>query len=146
LLRLNIPYQIHIEKGSFVIDGDPHALDQVFNNLYNNAIQAMTENNANRENALAIRVRSIIEGGRRAEVEISISDTGPGIPAEIQERIFEPFFTTREGGTGIGLAVVKRIVTAHKGSIRVDSTPSGTVFHIRIPATREKSSPFKEQP
>lgn len=145
LLRQTIPYQIHIDKGLLTIEGDPHALEQVFNNIFSNAIQAMTENNTGRENALAIRVRSIVEGRQRAEVEVSISDTGPGIPAEIQEHIYEPFFTTREDGSGIGLAVVKRIVTAHKGSIHVDSTPSGTVFHVRFPATHEKSPSIKEQ-
>jgi two-component system sensor histidine kinase AtoS len=144
LNRHNIKFEIHIDKRPVMVDADPHALDQVFSNLLNNAIQAMTENNTGVKNYLVIQVHPVVEGGQRSEVEVSISDTGPGIPDEIQERIFEPFFTTRKSGSGIGLAVVKRIVTAHKGSIHVSSTPSGTVFYIRFPASHEKSPNIKE--
>jgi signal transduction histidine kinase len=67
-------------------------------------------------------------------VVIHISDTGPGIPQDLQQHIFEPFVTTREKGTGLGLAITKQIITAHKGSIKVDSFPGGTVFTVRLPA------------
>jgi len=67
-------------------------------------------------------------------VIIHISDTGPGIPDDLQQHIFEPFVTTREKGTGLGLAITKQIITAHKGSIKVDSFPGGTVFTVRLPA------------
>jgi signal transduction histidine kinase len=72
-------------------------------------------------------------------IEISIADTGPGIPKEIQDRIFQPFFTTRSGGTGLGLAIAKRIVTFHKGSIRLESFPGGTVFYVTLPADLKTS-------
>jgi signal transduction histidine kinase len=63
-----------------------------------------------------------------------LSDTGPGIPEEDQERIFEPFFTTRDTGTGLGLSIVHRIVLDHGAEIRVESKPGfGTTFVVRFP-------------
>jgi signal transduction histidine kinase len=67
-------------------------------------------------------------------VEITVSDNGPGIPDDMKERIFEPFVSTSQKGTGLGLAITKEIVTAHKGSIKVNSFPGGTNFIVSIPA------------
>ena len=69
--------------------------------------------------------------------EVTISDSGPGIPPEIREHIFEPFVTTNAGGTGLGLAITRRIVNAHHGTIEVESFPGGTIFHVNIPALSE---------
>jgi signal transduction histidine kinase len=68
-------------------------------------------------------------------LRLSVSDTGPGIPDEVRAHMFEPFFTTRAAGTGLGLAVVKRIVEAHGGEVVVAS-PSGvgTTFTLVVPA------------
>jgi signal transduction histidine kinase len=69
-------------------------------------------------------------------VMITISDTGPGIPKEMQNRIFEPFFSTKESasGTGLGLSIVYGIVRAHQGAIVVDSAPGrGATFRITLP-------------
>jgi signal transduction histidine kinase len=82
---------------------------------------------------LALRAQRI-EIENRDYAEISVADTGPGIPPEIQAKIFQPFFTTERTGTGLGLAIVKRILTAHKGDIRLQSFPGGTVFSIHLPA------------
>jgi signal transduction histidine kinase len=66
-------------------------------------------------------------------VEISVADTGVGIPPEACDRIFDPFFTTKEDGTGLGLATVHRIVEAHGGTLRVESAPGvGTTFWIQL--------------
>ena len=71
-------------------------------------------------------------------VLVEIGDTGPGIPAEIQQRIFEPFFTTKPvgEGTGLGLDIAWRIVVnKHHGDLRVESVPGDTRFQVRLPLT-----------
>jgi signal transduction histidine kinase len=78
---------------------------------------------------LSVRIRRDAGG-----VLLEVEDTGPGIPAEIRKRIFEPFFTTKATGTGLGLAVVKRIVDGHGGEISVSSGPGGgTIVQLRFP-------------
>jgi signal transduction histidine kinase len=62
-----------------------------------------------------------------------VSDNGPGIPAAIRERIFEPFFTTRTRGNGIGLSIVKSVVEAHRGSVRLAESIVGATFVIDLP-------------
>jgi two-component system sensor histidine kinase AtoS len=130
LVKLNIKYQIQADKSIPNIEGDYRALEQVFTNLINNAIEAMETAGG----MLSIKIRHVIEGDEQARVEVSISDTGPGIPEELREKIFEPFFTTKQHGTGLGLAIVKRIVTAHKGSIYVNSILGGTNFVVQLPS------------
>ena len=68
-------------------------------------------------------------------VAFEVIDDGPGIPPEAQEHVFTPFFTLRPGGTGLGLALVQRMVQAHQGSVSVDSTVGrGTTFRVELPA------------
>lgn len=131
LVKLNIKYQIQADKSIPTIEGDYRALEQVFTNLINNAIEAMESAGG----LLSIKLRHVTEGDEQAHIEVSISDTGPGIPAELREKIFEPFFTTKQHGTGLGLAIVKRIVTAHRGSIAVNSILGGTNFIVQFPCT-----------
>jgi two-component system NtrC family sensor kinase len=104
-------------------------LGQVFLNLIVNAAQAMEGPHRG-----VLRVRSTVEGDH---VAISVSDTGAGIPADIQQRIFDPFFTTKEigRGTGQGLAIARAIVVdRHGGSLSFDTAPDrGTTFVIRLP-------------
>lgn len=66
-------------------------------------------------------------------VEMTVSDTGRGIPEALKSRVFLPFFTTRDKGTGLGLAIVHRIVTGHGGTIEVNSSEDGTTFRIMLP-------------
>ncbi len=72
---------------------------------------------------------------KKGEVEFEITDTGPGIPAEIKEKIFDTFVTSgKESGTGLGLAIVKKIIEEHNGKIEIHSTPGkGATFFIRLP-------------
>ena len=129
LVKLNIKYQVQADKSVPNIEGDYRALEQVFTNLINNAIEAMESTGG----MLSVKIRQVVEGSEQPHIEVSISDTGPGIPAELREKIFEPFFTTKQHGTGLGLAIVKRIVTAHKGSIYVNSILGGTNFVVQFP-------------
>jgi two-component system sensor histidine kinase AtoS len=129
LARTQVKYNPQIEANIPTVEGDLRALEQVFTNLIDNAIQAMEAVGG----VLTINIRHIGEAGERSHVEVNILDNGPGIPPEAREHIFEPFFTTKRSGTGLGLAIVKRIVTAHKGSIHVSSIPGGTMFRVRIP-------------
>lgn len=86
----------------------------------------------------------LIETGRmslynRTSAEIVISDNGPGMPEDIQEKAFTPYFTTKPGGTGLGLLICYNIVLGHNGTIEIDSRPGvGTVTTIRIPIKRER--------
>ncbi|MBW2243119.1 MAG: hypothetical protein JRH01_14130 [Deltaproteobacteria bacterium] len=93
-----------------------------------NAIQAMDEARTQAPR-LSVSVQTSADG-----VLISISDNGPGVPAELQERIFSPFFTTRAKGSGVGLALVQKIIVSHGGSVQLESPPEGgTVFRLHLP-------------
>jgi signal transduction histidine kinase len=101
-------------------------LNQVWTNLIDNAVAAM-------DGAGTLTVRTASEGDR---VLVEFGDTGPGIPADIQNRIFEPFFTTKPvgEGTGLGLDISWRIVVnKHHGDLRVDSRPGDTRFQVLLP-------------
>lgn len=105
-------------------------LNQVWTNLIDNAIAAMKG-----KGELTIRTYRTLN-----RVVVEIRDSGPGIPAEIQDHIFEPFFTTKQvgEGTGLGLDTVYRIVRAHRGEVRVESKPGDTCFLVSLPAAREE--------
>ncbi len=99
---------------------DPHAMKQVLLNLATNALQAMPDGGT-----LMLRVKGGV---------IEVADTGRGIPKEDLPRLFDLFYSNRPGGTGIGLAVVRRLVEAHGGVIEVQSeTGKGTMFRICLP-------------
>lgn len=107
---------------------DRHLLEQVFTNLFSNAIEAMGDNGL-------LEVEIDTSGG---DALIKISDTGKGILPENIPMIFDPFFTTKEKGTGLGLAIVYNIIKKHQGKIEVSSLPNeNTTFTITLPVTRE---------
>jgi len=111
---------------------DARLIRQAILNLAANAVQAMPTGGT-----LTVRLRRAeLKGRPMARVELE--DTGPGIAPDVEPRIFEPFFTTRPMGTGLGLAVVKRIVEAHDGVLRVSSTEGhGTTFTLWLPLDDE---------
>jgi len=114
-----------------LLQGNREALAGALLNLATNAIQACGTGG---------EIRLVAAVTRDRMVEISVSDNGPGIPAELQERIFEPFFTTRADGTGLGLAVVQAVTRAHGGELQLDSAPgTGATFRLRLPLARKES-------
>jgi PAS domain S-box-containing protein len=115
--------------------GDWRALEQVFTNLISNATDAMSQTGG----ILSVKLAVSSDTANRPQLEISVSDNGPGIPDEIRGRIFEPFVTTKSSGTGLGLAITKRIITAHRGKITIDSFPGGTVFTVILPTIEENA-------
>ena len=97
---------------------------QVFMNIILNATDAMLN-----EGSLEIRAQRL-----EHDVEVSFSDTGPGISEENMEKIFDPFFTTKEKGTGLGLAVSYNIIKGYQGDIIAENRPGGgTMFRVRVP-------------
>jgi PAS domain S-box-containing protein len=127
-----------------VVVADESQLCQVFSNLISNARHAMPAGGALKVTARRPDVGETFRFGvvpnPQSYVQISVSDTGSGIPAEIIGSVFDPLFTTkRNGGTGLGLAVVHQIVTNHGGAIFVESTPEvGTTFHVFLRAAEEQ--------
>jgi two-component system nitrogen regulation sensor histidine kinase GlnL len=131
MARANVRTELHIPEDIPMIRGNEQSLEQVFTNLFSNALRAMSETGG----TLSVRVTRGTQDGGQKILKIEVSDTGIGIPPENLESIFTPFFTTDPQGTGLGLAITQRIILAHKGKITVDSFPGGgTVFKIEIPA------------
>jgi two-component system nitrogen regulation sensor histidine kinase GlnL len=109
---------------------DPRLIERVYVNLIENALQAMPAGGD-----LSVALRTGLRGPQGVMVETRIGDSGSGIPEEVKRRIFDPYFTTKPDGTGLGLAMCKRLVTIHRGAISVESFPaSGTIFTVTLPA------------
>jgi two-component system sensor kinase FixL len=111
---------------------DKVQIQQVVLNLIRNAIEAMEETPR----------RELVVGARPAEdemVEVFVSDTGHGIPAEVAAQLFQPFMTTKAQGMGVGLSISRTIIESHGGRIWVEPNPAGgTIFHFTLPAVLER--------
>jgi PAS domain S-box-containing protein len=150
LLRSSMPSSIALRKNITTpgpILADPSQIHQIIMNLATNAYHAMQETGG----ILGISVQEVILNDTELPVDIKIkqgtyirlevSDTGYGMDEETKAKIFEPYFTTKEvgKGTGLGLAVVHGIVSAHHGHINVYSEPGqGTTFHVYLPRVDEE--------
>ncbi|RMD84973.1 MAG: HAMP domain-containing protein [Candidatus Dadabacteria bacterium] len=111
------------------VECDARQVYQVLLNLILNAIQACSEGDR-----VEVQTRTAGSG-----VELVVRDTGPGIPPEIRDRLFAPFATKREGGIGLGLAIVQRIVTAHRGRVEARNREGGGAeFRVWLPADTTK--------
>ncbi len=121
-----INIKTELPKAPLMLKADPGQLKQVILNLFLNAVQAVSGTGN-------IRIRAARDGMKKVEVEVE--DDGAGIRKEDLDKVFYPFFSTKEGGAGLGLAIVYRIVEEHGGSIKVDSEPEkGTRFKVALPA------------
>jgi PAS domain S-box-containing protein len=146
ILPTGIDIQPDIDDETDLIVADPTHIHQILMNLCTNAFHAMEASGG----TLFISLRGTVLGkedlleesnvGPGNFMQLSIGDTGPGIPPEIQDKIFDPYFTTKAvgKGTGMGLAIAHGIVQSYGGFIRLHSTPGkGTVFHIFLPTVTE---------
>lgn len=113
-----------VEESLPPVPADARQLRQALLNVAQNAVQAMPQGGR-----LTVRARQDGE-----ELRIELADTGPGVPAELREKVFEPFFSTRATGTGLGLAVVRRVLQDHRGTAAVEEAPGGgTAVVLRLP-------------
>ena len=123
-----IAAEVNLTRGLPRVWLDHDQMKQVFINLIKNALQAMKPGGK-----LAVATERTGD-----YVTVSVTDTGAGIPPNLIGKIFEPYESTKQGGSGLGLMIVRRIVQQHGGAIDVDSAVGkGTVFRVRLP-TREK--------
>jgi len=125
------------------VEADRGQIGQVVQNLVLNAVQAMPRGGTVR---VAARRVPAAAGSGRADapgvVEITVSDTGAGIPSELLPRVFDPYFTTKELGSGLGLATSDSIVRSHGGELGAVSVPGrGSVFTVRLPAAAAEGAP-----
>ena len=131
-LYLNDDIQVHIEKEQeqMIIYADRNQLLRMFTNIMENAVQSIPE-----ERGGKIDIVARYDGN---DALISFSDNGRGIPDDVVEKIFQPYFTTKSSGTGLGLAMTKKIIEFWKGSIWFETkVDKGTTFFIRIPLLKK---------
>lgn len=140
----NVQLEVVLDKDIPSLHADLEQLIQVVRNIIENGINAISEWSERPELGM-ITLRASLCGGGRFErkrwIEIDISDNGPGIPRDLQNRIFDPFVTSRDtgarhgsAGTGLGLAIVSKIIERHQGHITVSSELNhGTCFRISLP-------------
>src|SRR5262249_55937252 len=108
-------------RGRFgVLDGDEVLLRQAFSNLLRNALEACVGASV----VPHITITSEIDVAQRVS-RIAVNDNGPGIPAGVRERVFRPFYTSKRSGTGLGLALVQKIIVFHNGRVGVSTSPAG---------------------
>lgn len=120
-LELDGPASLHASA-------DPNLIGQALLNLLLNAADATPENGR-----ILVRFSGSCETSGARQLQLTIHDSGPGIPPQVLDRIFNPFFTTKETGTGLGLSIVHRVVEAHDGTIVVTNPrEGGAKFEIRI--------------
>jgi signal transduction histidine kinase len=111
------------------VDADRDQLYRVLSNLARNAVQAIESGGADVRGSISVIARRIDRN-----VEITVSDDGPGFPPRAREHLFQAFQgSTRRGGTGLGLAIAFELIAAHGGTMRLLDTPQGATFEIRIP-------------
>jgi signal transduction histidine kinase len=127
MLDNNIDFQLSADHTIKEIIADKKLINQVVVNLMNNAMDALKEIAENR------LIKIHIENTRQNRIRICISNNGPPIAPEVQDKVFVPFFTTKSEGSGIGLSICQEIMKLHNGSLMVVSGPDNfTTFIIEI--------------
>jgi signal transduction histidine kinase len=111
------------------VDADDVLLRQAFSNLLRNAVEACQDAGVTPE----IRVEGALDKAQGV-ARVTVLDNGPGVPADAREKIFRPFFTTKKSGTGLGLALVQKIIVTHNGRVLATTSPAGGAsFQVTLP-------------
>jgi PAS domain S-box-containing protein len=133
-----------LAAGALTIHGDRVQLQQVLLNLILNAVDAMSQPvNIARARTLTLRSCRVAD----AVIQLSVADTGHGIPPGGEEAIFAPYYTTKPNGLGLGLSLSRSILTAHTGTLQAENHGSnGATFHCTIPEWRGRFPPGDDQP
>jgi signal transduction histidine kinase len=127
-----IQWKATIEQGPWFVKGKKTHLIRVLNNLVSNAVHALEEQEQ-KDSVIEVLILPASED----QIQLTLSDSGPGIPAAEQDKIFEPRFTTKSHGTGMGLAMVWAIVKQYGGEIAVGTSNfGGACFTLRFPRIR----------
>lgn len=138
----NVEVVTYLDDATPPTMADGHAIEQVFLNILNNAIQAL----ADAQGRGTITIGTVVVNDR---IRVSFADDGPGIPPDVMDRIFEPFYTTKPvgKGTGLGLSICKRIVEQHNGKLTVQSRPGkGAAFVVELPVVPVEETAEEEDP
>jgi two-component system sensor kinase FixL len=133
---------LHIEEDASAALGDRVEVQQVLLNLILNACESMSANAAGDRRIEILVARDAEQGA----VRTSVLDCGKGIDRDKLDNIFEPFFTTKETGLGLGLAVCRSIIAAHKGRLwAANNSDRGATFHFTLPAIQGRAMNSTEQ-
>jgi two-component system nitrogen regulation sensor histidine kinase GlnL len=126
--------------------GDSTQLMQVIQNLLKNAAEAAPKAGGVISLSTAYRtgVKIAIGGGKRESLplHVTITDNGPGVPEDLKQNIFDPFVTSKAKGTGLGLALVSKVVADHGGVVECESEPGKTSFRLLLPQWKEPKTPL----
>jgi nitrogen fixation/metabolism regulation signal transduction histidine kinase len=125
LAAAGVTLDTRIEPQTLAVQADPDLLDQALVNLIKNAIEAV-------EYSVEKRISLAAGLDARSRVVLTVTDTGPGLPADLAEQVFVPFFTTKPKGSGIGLPMVRQIMLAHGGTIEAIGGGGGAEFRLRF--------------
>jgi PAS domain S-box-containing protein len=135
VVRRDVDVQVSLAQGLPAVNGDRVQLEQLVLNLVSNAAEAV-EQQASGRRTLELRTAAC----PASKVQLLVTDSGPGIPAESMERVFEPFFTTKQRGLGLGLPISLKIARAHGGNIVAERGASGgAIFRVVLPASGASS-------
>jgi len=130
----DLKISIHADAGPIEIAGDERLLGQALGNVIRNAAEALASRPESDETIGQIEVNLTPLDDN--QVEITITDNGPGFPADVKAQLLEPYVTAKEGGTGLGLAIVNRIIMDHGGEISLQhrsDDQSGAMVRIVMP-------------
>jgi signal transduction histidine kinase len=134
-LARHVALDCSVAPGLPLVAGDRVHLSQVLLNLIMNGMDAM-------QTTPAISKRVLIEARPRGEgkVEVAVTDSGPGVPAEIIDKVFDPFYTTKSGGLGMGLPISRTIIEAHGGRLWAERAPAGRGLTFRFTLVQAQSA------